>query len=226
MEPTWMQAARAELGVKEAAGAADNPRIVEYLKSGSGDPALYSQDETPWCAGFANWCLQKGSEGALRGTGSLMAKSFLGYGRDVSSNPQPGAIAVFDRPPNPASGHVAFFVRWLGSDGIEVLGGNQSNAVTIQKYSRSQLRALRWPNSVPLPGEALGEQGTGGGSSTRPPAVPPREPPRRPPSEPVQPAPSAGGFFIGVFLVVAVASVIITKGKVFEVVAELLKKVF
>lgn len=217
-EPAWLSVARAELGVKEAAGAADNPRIQMYLKSGSGDPALYNQDETPWCAGFVNWCLRYSTNDTLKGTGSLMAKSFLGYGRDVSDNPPVGAIAVFDRPPNPDSGHVAFLLGFDANRNPVVLGGNQSDAVTVQTYTRSQLRALRWPNSVPLPGEVLAEQGS------RSPASPPVQPPRREPP-PMPPSGGAGGFVIMLLIIAAVVSVVATKGEILKDLLALFKKV-
>lgn len=220
-EPAWLDLARRELGVKEAAGAADNPRVLQYLAAGSSDPGLTSQDETPWCAGFIGWCL-RGSGWGLAGSGSLVAKSYKAYGRDVSADPPVGAIAVFDRPPNPASGHVAFFLRFVNSAVVEVLGGNQSDAVTIQRYQRSQLIALRWPNSVPLPGEVL-ERAPSGGLSSPPPKAPP--PPRRePPSQP--PSGGAGGFIIMIFIIGFIAAMIASNGRLGKVLVDLFDKVF
>jgi hypothetical protein len=56
----WMPIALREIGVKEYAGAADNPRIVEYLSSTTNiSPTERSNDETYWCSAFVNWCVEK-----------------------------------------------------------------------------------------------------------------------------------------------------------------------
>ncbi|MCB1510794.1 MAG: TIGR02594 family protein, partial [Hyphomicrobiaceae bacterium] len=44
----------------------------------------------------------------------------------------------------PSSGHVAFLLGETGTDVI-LLGGNQSNRVTIAAYPKSRLLGLRWP---------------------------------------------------------------------------------
>lgn len=152
-DPPWLKAAFNEIGVKEVSGRGSNPRIEEYLRTGTTDPSLID-DDVPWCAGFMNWALIMGTRGTLTplmGTRSLMAKSFRNYGRPVGK--VRGAIAVFDRPPNPASGHVGILLGW-GPGWVDILGGNQSNMVTITRYSDNLLIELRWPNSYPLPGEA------------------------------------------------------------------------
>jgi len=47
-------------------------------------------------------------------------------------------------------GHVGLYV---GEDAgaYHILGGNQSNAVTITRIARERLSAMRWPDGVPLP---------------------------------------------------------------------------
>lgn len=59
----WLNIAQQELdkGIKEFPGDADNPRIVEYHSCTSYGS---SDDETPWCSSFANWCMKQcGIEG-------------------------------------------------------------------------------------------------------------------------------------------------------------------
>ena len=46
----WMPIALREVGTKEFTGAADNPRIVEYLSSTSLGSSEASNDETAWCS--------------------------------------------------------------------------------------------------------------------------------------------------------------------------------
>ena len=138
----WMAFAMAELGVAEGKGTENNPRVVEYLKL-----VGFSNDETPWCAGFANWCMNRAG---IVGTGKAGAKWWITWGKALAT-PEFGAITVFTRPPDPASGHVAFFISEEGEN-IIVLGGNQSKAgtdgaVTIGAYPKSRLLGYRWKGS-------------------------------------------------------------------------------
>lgn len=138
-EPLWLRIARREIGQRERAGSKDdNPRIIEYLKC-TGLSRSQHHDETPWCAAFACWCL----EGAgIRSTRRANARSFLSWGK--SSPLQIGALAVLTRGTNPSQGHVGIVVGWTDSQ-LLLLGGNQSNRVTISAYPRSRLIGLRWP---------------------------------------------------------------------------------
>ena len=56
-KPPWMVLAEQELarGVREYAGPAANPRIVDYHAATS---FAATDDEVPWCSSFVNWCLQ------------------------------------------------------------------------------------------------------------------------------------------------------------------------
>jgi uncharacterized protein (TIGR02594 family) len=103
-------------------------------------------DEVAWCAAFCGACLERAG---LASTRSLMARSYLKWG-DALSEPRAGAIAVFSRGTNPAEGHVGF---WLGEteDAVVLLGGNQGNAVSVARYAKSRLLALRWPASATVP---------------------------------------------------------------------------
>jgi uncharacterized protein (TIGR02594 family) len=133
----WMPIALREVGVKEYAGAADNPRIVEYLSSTTLGPAERSNDETFWCSAFVNWCV----EGAgYEGTDSAWARSWLTWGKKLA-RPRRGCIAVFTRV---GGGHVGFFVGKTSSQ-IKVLGGNQADAVNIATRPASELLGYRIP---------------------------------------------------------------------------------
>jgi uncharacterized protein (TIGR02594 family) len=131
-----LDVARAEMakGIAEVSGAVNNPRIVHYHSTtrGGGLP-----DEVAWCSSFVNFCVE---QAGLRGTDSKWAKSWhdAGWGQDVTNDPKEGDIAVFERRRGSATGeaiggHVGF---WLGSSGakISLLGGNQSNRVSITDY--------------------------------------------------------------------------------------------
>jgi uncharacterized protein (TIGR02594 family) len=96
----------------------------------------------PWCAAFANAILkQTGREG----TGSLQARSFLGYGI-ATKYPREGDIAVFSRGRNRAAGHVGFYMGETIIDGVKyilVLGGNQNKEVNVTHYPASRLLGFR-----------------------------------------------------------------------------------
>lgn len=206
-DPFWLDAAFAERGVKEISGSGSNKRIEEYLATGTTNRDLID-DETAWCAGFANWCLSRPSQYNLAGTKSLMAKSFRNYGRPVSwASPPRGAIAVFDRPPNPASGHVGFFLRFV-DDMVEIIGGNQSNAVTVERYPKTRLIALRWPNSVPISSQEA-EVPLGSIPETPIAVKEPTPSPKRPQASPQKEQPRQDSFGGLVVALVAAAAVVL-----------------
>lgn len=132
----WMQVATGELNkrVKEYADPGENPRIVMYLQTCTNlSPSETNNDETPWCSAFVNWCLK---QAGIAGTNHALASSWKTWGQ--ATIPKYGAIVVLN-------GHVGFFVREV-SGYYEILGGNQSDAVTLARYSKSSVLACRWPN--------------------------------------------------------------------------------
>ncbi len=133
----WMPIALAEVGVKEFPGSADNPRIVEYLRSTNLGKPFNANDETYWCSGFVNWCVERSG---LEGTDSAWALSWRNWGKEVRE-PRRGCIAVFTRA---TGGHVGFVMSHTAGD-VELLGGNQSDAVTIERRSKERLVGYREP---------------------------------------------------------------------------------
>jgi uncharacterized protein (TIGR02594 family) len=133
----WMVFARGEMGQAEIEGAQNNPRIVEYHAATS---LKATDDETPWCSAFANWCMKKAG---IRGTGQANARSWLDWGRRIDT-PVAGCIVVLKRGTSTTSGHVGFFTEKQG-DRIQVLGGNQSNRVKLSLYPTSDVLGYRLP---------------------------------------------------------------------------------
>jgi len=131
----WMPVAIREIGVYEYAGAADNPRIVEYLSSTSLGEPYRSNDETAWCSSFVNWCVEKAG---YAGTDSAWAKSWLNWGQAIKK-PRRGCIVVLTRE---GGGHVGFFMGET-SKRIKLLGGNQGDEVCIASYPHSRLLGYR-----------------------------------------------------------------------------------
>jgi len=152
----WLEVARGELGVKEVKGSEHNPRILEYLASTTIGKWGASRDETAWCSAFVNWCMgggatprqlmpQQGEPGFHEGTGSAMARSWLGWGVGLDE-PREGCVAVLRRGPQP-QGHVGFYLGRSGTY-VLVLGGNQGDAVCEKKYRESDVLSYRWPDTT------------------------------------------------------------------------------
>lgn len=125
----WLEIAMNELGVSEVYGEQDNPRIVEYHSATDGKAP---DDETPWCASFVCWVLQKAGYKSPR---SAWARSFASYGIEAI-RPQVGTIVVLRR--GPVGGHVGFYLG-ENENSIRLLGGNQGNKVSIAWYSKRDL---------------------------------------------------------------------------------------
>lgn len=140
-QPPWMAFAWAELGQREIAGPRSNPRIASYIAR-SGHPNL-ADDATAWCAAFVGASLDASG---IAGTGSLMARSYLDWGR-AADTPELGAIAVLSRGADPALGHVGFLVGETG-DQVLLLGGNQSDSVSVEAFARTRLLSLRLPQAA------------------------------------------------------------------------------
>lgn len=136
MTPKWLEIAQKEVGVKEVVGEADNLRIIEYHAC----TTLRAKDDSvPWCSAFVNFCMK---EANIKGTGLANARSWLDWGVELGY-PALGCIVVLRRGLPPA-GHVGFFI---GEDDyyISLLGGNQSDAVKISKFPKSDVLGYFWP---------------------------------------------------------------------------------
>ena len=140
-EPAWLTLARSDLGQAEIAGTADNPHVLAYYRDVG--HAEVAHDEVAWCAAFVGSCLERSG---VRSTRSLMARSYMSWGESIEA-PRPGCIAVFSRGADGQSGHMGFVIA-AGADGIQVLGGNQSNSVRIATLPASRLLGYRWPTPV------------------------------------------------------------------------------
>lgn len=138
MEPRYIVEAKALLGEKEIKGSLANEKIKELFKD-AGHPQVVS-DETPWCAAFVGACLARAN---LPKTGSLVARDYLNYG-DKLPGPKKNAIGIMKRGNSTWEGHVGFVVDF-DKDNVWMLGGNQSNSVSIAKFPRSKFLGFRAP---------------------------------------------------------------------------------
>jgi len=140
MAKSPIEAASAYLGLREE-NAEEAKVLSEFFKQAVGinlNPA-----KTAWCAAFVDAVLKTtGSEG----TGKLNARSYLDWGVPVTT-PKVGDVVVFSRgDPNGWQGHVGFYMGTNPDGSIKVLGGNQSNSVSISDYDAKRLLGYRRAN--------------------------------------------------------------------------------
>lgn len=140
----WMGIARNEMGQKEITGHEDNPRILSYHASTT---LRATNDETPWCSSFVNWCLK---QVGIKGTNSAAAGSWLHWG--TVSGPVPGAIVVIcsskgtNRSFSTSGAHVGFLIEETSTH-YRLRGGNQGNSVKESSFPKATWTLLgsRWP---------------------------------------------------------------------------------
>lgn len=136
-DPRWLTIALRELGVAEVPGSAANSRIVEYHQAVT---LKATSDDISWCSSFVAWCMEAAG---IPSTDSAAARSWLGWGCGLAEA-QLGAVTVLSRTGNPALGHVGF---WIAGDAefCWLLGGNQSDAVTVARFAVGRMLGWRWP---------------------------------------------------------------------------------
>ena len=129
----------------------DNRVLASFFKKSLGkniDPA-----ETPWCAAFVNAVLN--SNGG-KGTGSLMARSYLEWGTPTKT-PKEGDIVVLQRTGDPTKGHVGFYAGEASNGRIKVLGGNQGDSVSVKAFPKAMVLGYRQAPKVDEIKTALAE---------------------------------------------------------------------
>lgn len=129
------------LGIAEMAGKLDHPLVQWWLSlCGFGTEV---HDEVPWCSAFVNgiaWDLR------LPRSKSALARSWLEVGRPVSVNEaKPGFdVVILSRGISAVTGHVGFFAGWdAATGGVSILGGNQSNMVSVKTFPKADVLGIR-----------------------------------------------------------------------------------
>lgn len=158
MEPAWLVEARRLLGVQEIAGPKSSSTIIGWAKSLGGWVARYfTGDDIPWCGLFVAHVLASALPEELLPANPLSARAWATFGRALGS-PSPGAVLVFSRT---GGGHVGLYVGETAK-AYRVLGGNQSNRVSLTWIAKDRLLSMRWPltgtapNGQPVPLQADG----------------------------------------------------------------------
>lgn len=148
--PRTISEALTHYGIIELPGKKNSPTIMGWaseLTAAGCDLADYSNDEIPWCGLFAAIVTYR-RRGNIKEVVSspLWARSWANYGKPVQS-PGLGDVLVFTRN---GGGHVGFYVA-EDKDCYHVLGGNQSNSVTITRIAKSRCIAFRRPIYINTP---------------------------------------------------------------------------
>lgn len=146
MNTTALAVARTYLGIGEKAGRDHNAKIVGFLQQVM---PWVSDDEVPWCGAFAfEVCLRLGLPTPEH---PERARSWLTIGEPVElfeARPL-NDVVIFKRGPSKAGpevlsapGHVAFFIARLPGQ-VEVLGGNQGDAVSVARFHQADVLGVR-----------------------------------------------------------------------------------
>jgi len=145
----WMKVAYSLYGTKEAKGRKNNKEIVGWASVIGGRTfKSFTHDAIPWCGLYTAYSCVEGGIKDLP-TNPLWARDWGGkWGINIEkrSAPPVGTILVFKRG---KGGHVGFCVGMTSSKRGRgyylVLGGNQSDAVTVMAISKQRCLAWRWP---------------------------------------------------------------------------------
>lgn len=128
-------------GVQEVVGKGSNKTIIGWrdeLNAAGVRIEGFADDDIPWCGLFAAIVAHRAGKRVVEGP--LWARNWAKFGT-ATSEPGLGDVLVFVRN---SGGHVGFYVA-EDATAYHVLGGNQSNAVTITRIEKSRCIATRRP---------------------------------------------------------------------------------
>ena len=124
-------------GTLEFKGEKNNPVILGWAKE-CGLEKVYGSDSIPWCGLFTAVVVKRTGREPIKSP--LWARSWAQWG-ERSSQASLGDVLVFSRG---SGGHVGFYIA-EDRDCYHVLGGNQSDAVTITRIRKDRCISVRKP---------------------------------------------------------------------------------
>lgn len=147
-DPTlvWFKEGTRLIGTREKPGTGNNPVILDWATD-AGIP--YKSDDIPWCGLFVAHCITSTLDREPTPAIMLRARAWESFG--IRTQPTPGAVMVFWRKSLASGlGHVGFYA---GEDktAYRILGGNQSDSVSLAWIAKNRLLTARWPSTVPPP---------------------------------------------------------------------------
>jgi uncharacterized protein (TIGR02594 family) len=134
------------LGVSEVMGTLDDPTIMSWADE-LGLRSIYIHDATPWCGLYLGVVAKRA--GKKLPPDPLWALNWANFGNPVPDVPSLGDVLTFRRT---GGGHVALYV---GEDDthFHILGGNQSDKVSIVRRAKAELYRARRPAYTRQPPE-------------------------------------------------------------------------
>lgn len=136
-EPPMLVAAVSYLGLREVPGAVHNKVILDMAAAlGRKAGITITDDETPWCGTFMGAVCQ--AVGGVPPNICVRARSWLEWGEPVGQ-PYRGDVLILSRP---GGAHVC---QYLAEDKTHyyVVGGNQSNSVSVTRIPKALLLGAR-----------------------------------------------------------------------------------
>lgn len=143
--PVWMGELHRRMGLHEVR---DNARLIDFLKIGK---YLGNPKNLPWCGDGLESVFAKTLPNEPLPSNPFFAQNWVKFGVQLGGlnirRPYIGAVGVIRW--NARSGHVGI-VAGVERDRIALLGGNQSNRISIAWFPRSKFIAFRWPKTAPF----------------------------------------------------------------------------
>lgn len=144
--PPWHEELLRRKGLHEIR---DRSGLMAWLRSDGktlGDPA-----KLPWCGDAIQTCLALTLPDEPQPVNPYLARNWLKLGIPLAT-PALGCILVFWRgSPAGTSGHVGLYAGEDAQGYLHVLGGNQSDAITLARLGKGRLLGMRWPATYPKP---------------------------------------------------------------------------
>lgn len=144
--PPWYEELLRKKGLHELR---DRSALMAWLRSDGktlGDPS-----KLPWCGDAIETCIAKTLPDEPLPANPYLARNWLKFGVPLSA-PTLGCVLVFWRGSRAGTnGHVGLYAGEEKDGTLHVLGGNQSDAITIARLDRGRLLGMRWPSSYPRP---------------------------------------------------------------------------
>ena len=158
--PPWLLEMRSMNGMTEVPGTADNAKILAMADEiAAAFPEMqsyckqYNHDSIPWCGLTVADCMAV--SGIRPPFGNSDTKKFLwanSWANDPNyekiSTPRLGCIVVLTRS---GGGHVTLYESTRGDGMLMCRGGNQSDAINVQAFSKSNVVGYFWPKEAPRP---------------------------------------------------------------------------
>lgn len=140
-DPPWMAVAREQLarGIKEDPGDRNTEEIAAYFRDVNAAVGTVAGQTVPWCGAFVGSCIKNCGlpAAAAKVTPAAVGADFW-LTWDQAPNPPPvGSIVVFP------GRHVGFLAEGSTDTKLQILGGNQSDRVSIAPFDRAGAQ-FRW----------------------------------------------------------------------------------